>query len=196
VSALTGLTLVKEFTYRGNPEQWSNKYHFRDNPPGDAASWHVLAIDLINEEKKLYGPGTKVVQAYGYNDDAADAIAVWDYNFAAKGEEIPGTYAPTATEHATAGDQAACLEWMTTRKNSRGKWVYLRKYMHGAYASSTTPDSIGQDYGVAAQAFCDRLNPQIGAFFGGIRARTHDDTVQAAWCVLDITTGKRPKAQP
>src|SRR5262252_4640546 len=131
MATATGLTLIKEFPYRGDAtEQFSNKYWFKGQPPGDSASWLVLADDVWMHERTLFPTTVKLVHAYGYDNTDANANHVWSYDYAAAGTPPPGTLAPPVGGHLMAGDQAALVEWKTDALSTRGKMIYLRKYFH------------------------------------------------------------------
>ena len=119
MAAVTGLTLIKRFTYRGDPlEEWSNTYHFNGAPPGDAASWKVLAGDLINLERHCYDATNTVVRAYGYDSDDPTAHSVWEYNYELQGEEVAGDFVIGADGTKGSGDQAALLCGRPTRRTA------------------------------------------------------------------------------
>ena len=199
MASVTGITLVKSFTYRGKSgEEWSSKYHLRDNPPSNSALWETTARGLAGLEKVLYPASCSVVRAYGYATDNPHDPAVWVGYWADDGTPIPGTYAPAANEHPFAGDQAAVLWWQLDVKDSRGKWIYCRKYMHAGFTGETTPDVLSPEYSAALQTFADELNPNKGAYFGGIRRVKDLTPVTFGGYLPDVTTrtlkrrGKRP----
>jgi hypothetical protein len=197
MAAVTSLILTKRFTYRGDDtEEFSNRYYLRSAPPGDDASWLVLATDLANAEKAVFHPGIHIVHAYGYNDDAENAHAVFDHDFAGSGAGIAGTY--TTNGVLGSGDQAAVVSWHTDEKNARGKWIYLRKYFHGPDLSPTDHDSLEASYVSALVTFAAALSPNEGALHGGIRSRTAAPAITGRGALPYVTTrtlkrrGKRP----
>jgi hypothetical protein len=145
-------------------------------------------------------PAATYVYAYGYNDDAANAHSVWDHDYGADASPPQGTFI-TANE-TCAGDQAACVEWKTDRKNSRGKWIYLRKYFHTPTVVVGNPDVIESSHQAAYNAFASLLSPAGGAFYGGLRSRTHSDNITGQGVLQYVTTrtlkrrGKRPLPRP
>jgi hypothetical protein len=159
-----------------------------------------LANDLIAHEK-LVMPGTVTyVAAYGYNDDAEKAQAVWSHDFTVPGPPPAGTR--PAGGHTMSGDQAAMISWRTSRKNARGKWIYLRKYIHSGAISDTDIDELDTNYQILLGALVNELSPAGGAFWGGIRSRTHADNITATSVSKWVTTrslkrrGKRPLPNP
>lgn len=201
MAALTKLTLIKDFQYRDLAgEQFSNTYCLRDQPPADSASWYVLATDIIGHEKALFPSTVRYVKAIGYNDDAKDAQAVWSHDFITAGDTIPGI--GTFLGQAGAGDQAAFVWWKLDHKSTKGKSVYLRKYLHHPYVQAADPDHLDNGYITALQTFANDMAGAAPSVHGGIRART------GTWGVIDknanpwVTTrtlkrrGKRPLAHP
>lgn len=134
------LTLVKQFAYRGNDEEWSNTYFFTGDLPADAASWKTLADNVVAVEKTLYPSTTKMVRAIGHQ--AGESVAVWAYDYLAVSEEVAGTYALTNTTQ-DAGDSAQWLRWSTDLLTERGKPIYLRNYYHPGFRSTSgTADAV------------------------------------------------------
>ena len=133
------LTIVKSFSYRNAPEEWSNTYFFNGTLPASPTSWKVLADAVIAEEKNCYTSKTQVVRAIGHK--AGDSVAVWSYDYAAGSGVIPGTLVPVTGNLQQAGDAAAWLRWSTDQLTSRGKPIYLRSYFHDVYAHQEPNDA-------------------------------------------------------
>lgn len=138
-TALPSLTIVKSFTYRGAPEEWSNTFFMTGDVPADSASWKTLADAVIAEEKLCYTSKTEVVRAIGH--DAGESVAVWDYDYAAHSATVAGTLTPAAGWEQQGGDAAAWIRWATDLRTSRGKPIYLRSYFHDIYAHVVGDDS-------------------------------------------------------
>lgn len=194
MAAVTGLTLVKLFSYRGDAqEEFSNTYHFKGLPPGDDASWNVLLNDVVTQEKVLWPSTVKMSRAYGYNSDDPNAHHVFAHDYGTTGP--PGTFVPQSADHRMAGDQAACIWWKMDRLSSRGKPIYLRKYMHSGFTDQINVDNISSLYG----AQLDQYASTMKGIHGGLRSRSHDDNVVAQGHIPYATTrtlkrrGKRPK---
>ncbi len=134
------LTLVKEFQYRGKPEEWSNTYHFTGVIPGTDAEWRALAVAVHASEKTCYESGSKLVTAYGYNGLAIASVYQGDFRVGTDAL-TPGTLVGAATDNLMAGDQAGWLRGHIGA-SIKGKKVYVRKYYHGGFTSNGLPDSI------------------------------------------------------
>jgi len=201
MAAATGLVITKRFTYRGDAtEEWSNKYWLTGDPPSSSAGWKTLFDQLVNIEKACYTSASSVVGGIGYADNTPGAHAVWTVDLDVNGPVVPGTLTPVAGM-SFAGDQAGMLEWRTERKNSRGKWIYLRKYFHGGMNDSTNPDLINT-------GTHDAYTTLGAALFSGtwpgarkVRSQKQDEVLTATVGSWNVTTrslkrrGKRPKAE-
>jgi hypothetical protein len=192
-----GLTIVKRFTYRGNQEEFANEYHLTGAVPADNAAWKALTDALIVAEKTCYTAGVSVVRAYGYDSDDPHAHAVWTYDYLANTASVPGTLTSTSAVIAS-GDQAAWVRWKTSRLNSKGKVIYLRKYFHGGTIGTGTPDYITTAWATALAGLGTKLRD--GTFLDArtITARGHTDVIVGSTAATFITTrtlkrrGKRP----
>lgn len=200
MAAVTGLTLVKKFHYRDNPnEEFSNTYHFKAQPPGDDASWTVLMNDVVNHEKQVFVPNVSYVRAYGYNSDDPNAHHVFQHDFEIPGPPPLGTLT-TEGGNPTSGDQAACVQWRLNRLNKRGKPIYLRKYFHQAFVNPAEIDRLDNGYFTALGVF-GNIATGVNSVHGGLRSPTVDDVVTAYMPLSWITTrtlkrrGKRPVPQ-
>jgi hypothetical protein len=197
MAAVVGLTIVKKFTYRGNAaEEWSNQYWFDGAIPADTAAWDALEAALVAQEKTVYSNHTFVVASYGYDSDADNAHAVYVRDRSAA--PVAGTLV-TGGVPALPGDTAAMLAWKTSRVNTRGKPIYLRKYYHDVYSSGGDPgDNLMTAQRTAMNALGAKLHD--GTFIDGrkIRSRLHPEVILSHATALMVTTrtlkrrGKRP----
>ena len=150
------ITIVKSFSYRGAPEEWSNTYFFLGDLPTSSAHWKTLADNVIAAEKTLYDSNTTAVRAIGHQ--AGESVAVWSYDYAAASEEVAGTFTVGASAVPQGGDSASWVRWSTDLLTSKGKPIYLRSYFHPAYAESATDasrDLVSGAWVTAAQTFGD-----------------------------------------
>lgn len=198
MASVTGLTIVKRFTYRDDPtEEFSNTYHFKSPPPSTPAAWGTLLNSALVEEKKVFPVTTTYARAYGYDSDDPNAHHVFSWDWTLSPPAPTGSY-PGGAGLPIAGDQAACCEWLTSRLSSRGKKIYLRKYLHSGYRSTTDVDKLDGAYLTALNTYVG-LASGMNTVHGGLRSRTHDETLQAGTAIQWVTTrtlkrrGKRPK---
>jgi len=165
VAAITGVTLVKRFSYRGDAlEEFSSKYHFAGPPPGDDASWSVLVTDLKNIEAAIYTSDVTYVQAYGYNSDVYSDPHVYVKDWTVPGPPPTGSATLTGG-NPVAGDQAAVVEWKMNRLSKKGKPIFLRKYHHHGRVTASSPDQVEAGY----KAVLDTYATAVAAFHGGMR---------------------------
>jgi hypothetical protein len=147
---------VKSFTYRGQAEEFSNAYHFNETPPANPAAWRTLIDAFVAAEKLIFGPDVTFPRAYGYADSAADATVLVDY----LALSITNQGAMSATGKVAApGDAAFTVRWATSKKSTKGKNVYLRKYFHNAFIANAlvNNDTLDATQKTAAQTFADKL---------------------------------------
>lgn len=159
----TGVTLTKMFSYRGDAtEEWSNTYWFGNAAPTSDAEWLAMWQGLWSEEAQVIPSNSKLVQVYGYNDRTYKSHAVYDHPVS-PGEA--GVLIPPVAGVDFAGDQAACVQWKTNRKNSRGKWIYLRKYLHDGFVEAASPDFLEPSYHTKLLTYADAIR----TYWGGIQ---------------------------
>lgn len=147
------LTIIKQFSYRGNDEEWGNTYFFTGPEPSSDTEWKALADAVIADETAIYDSTVEVVRAIGHK--AGDSVAVWGYDYASGSGAVPGTFTGGGTGDRCSGDVAVWVRWHTDQLTSRGKPIYLRNYFHGAYAvgtSATTRDQVHADQRTALEA--------------------------------------------
>lgn len=201
MAARVGVTTVKRMSYRGDPnEEWSNTYWFTGSIPADSAAWKALVDALIVQEKTLYTGSSTFIRAYGYDSDLDTAVAVWSRDYLAAGDSVAGTALTTGGTY-PAGDQAAWVRWKTSRLNSKGKAIYLRKYYHGVPTDEDSPltaDNVLGSWATAAQAFGAKMRDASFISARTLTARKFADTLVGHNASTYITTrtlkrrGKRP----
>lgn len=193
-----GLVMIKKFTYRGDPnEYWANKYWLTGAPPQLFSDWTDLFNGFQLLEQKVYPPAVHITGGYGYNDNADGAHSVWSIDLEAQGATTPGTLAPSGT-HIMSGDQAGMVEWQTDRKNSRGKWIYLRKYFHGGGLNASQLDKIDDATLAAYTQLADELADSSNIVGRKLRSQKQIENIQSQHASEWVTTrtlkkrGKRP----
>ena len=201
MAAQCGVTLVKRLTYRGDPtEEYSNQYWFTGSVPSSSAAWKTLYDALIAQEKTVYVSEVSVVRAYGYGSDADDAVAVDSYDYLGAAAAVAGT-GTLGSGAVMNGDSAVWVRWKTSRLNSKGKAIYLRKYYHPAQAtlSNTGSDTVLPAQVTELTALGAKLRD--GSFLDGrtLTARGHSSDVLVSHLASPYVTtrtlkrrGKRP----
>lgn len=190
------ITIVKRFPYRGDTmEEFSNKYHFSGDVPGDDAAWKTLADAIIAAERPMLPASVSFVRAYGHEAGNEFAVATIDYT-APPLTPVAGTLAVSGVAKAP-GDAAFWVRWRTAHKNSRGKWIYLRKYFHGVLIGTTDGDIVATQQKAAAEAYAPKMTD--GSLPGGVKICGPQGAVAGPAAVSTYTTtrtlkrrGKRP----
>jgi hypothetical protein len=121
---------VKQFTYRGVAEEWSNGYTFAGAAPADPAAWDALFDAIWANEQKFLLPDVKRVHAYGYADP--NGVTTRGKAFTPAGAGNQGTMTLPGGAFQIPGDVAACVRFRVGQ-NSKGRPRYLTKYVHGGY---------------------------------------------------------------
>lgn len=134
------ITIVKAFEYRNDPnEKWSNTYHFSGTTPTGVAGWKALADAIIAKERTFLMDNVRFVTALGYEAGNPNAVQIIDYTVAPN-TVVTGAISGTEGDRAP-GDAAQWVRWNTGTRNSRGKYVYLRKYFHGFPLTQSDADT-------------------------------------------------------
>jgi hypothetical protein len=147
------LTIVKTFTYRGAPEEFSNTYHLTGSDPADDAAWGAIDGWLRAAERLVYTNAVKLTRIYGYNSGSDHADYVHDMSLVDDSFRI-GSLA-VGTSIPAPGDDAIWVRWPTGALNSKGRKIYLRKYFHDARLSAGGGDAVFPAQKTALQTFGD-----------------------------------------
>lgn len=156
VAATPSLRVVKQFTWKGQTRQWSNRYHFNGGLPADSAHWTTFSDAVVTAEKTCFSSGVTIVQTYGY----------------AAGSDVPvfaKTYSTTGTlaaAPATAAPQdAALVRYATTARTPKNHPVYLFNYVHDVKLAGTGLDA--QIWGTQRTALSTYAGQWISGFSDG-----------------------------
>lgn len=161
--AAPGITVVQTFTYRGAPEEWSNKFHFQGTAPSDPAGWRALADAFITLWKTTLTDVVTIVRVLCYED--TDNPAVYTYTLASFSGNVAGTIVTgSSADLLESGDVAGLLRWNTGRVSSRGKPIYLFKYLHGVMHASGSRDTWRDT--TVANTFATNVMASSGAWPG------------------------------
>lgn len=186
MATVTGLTLVKTFTYRGNAnEQFSNTYHFTSAPPTSDGQWLSVANQIVAIEQLVFPASVSFHSATGHSTDNPHDPATFSHDYTLTPPAPVGTYVPSASEFPIAGDQAAFVWWLMNYKSTKGKPVYLRKYLHAGYVENLPhPDNVGTKYAAALETYGN----QMQSIWGGLRSVSKPGGVSAHGHGTFITT--------
>lgn len=171
----------KSFTYRGQPERWSNKYHLTGATPSGPTEWDAILAALTTAEKALFTPSTTIVYASCYTSDTGPAVYTKDYTLTTP---IAGTR--TVLNSQMAGDQAAWVRWWAGQYNTRGKMIYLRKYFHGGEIAASGGDSLSSGYKTALTTFGNLMIS--GLTVAGFSGRSLADKAGHAAQTMNVPT--------
>jgi len=139
-------------------ERWSSTYHLTGATPADSAAWRTLFDLLVTQEKVCYSGTTSVVAGYGYNKvPVTGDSAIWSVDLTqSPNTPVVGTLSGTSGV-AMAGDQAGWIRWGLDRLNTKGKRIYLRKYMHGGFVGASGGDTLSTNTVTAYNAFGTKM---------------------------------------
>lgn len=163
--AAPGITVVKTFTYRGAPEEWSNTYHFHGTAPTTPTGWRALVDAFITQEKAILWNGVTITRAICYEDTTHSSV--YSYDLAAFGGVVVGTIDVTSVgARQQEGDTCYEIRWPTGRITSKSKPIYLRKYYHPALSATSPVDNISSGVKTLTDAFGSAILSASGAWPG------------------------------
>lgn len=139
--AAPGVTLLKQMTYRGVPEEWGNTYHFVGAAPSTREDWSSLVGSLITLESQILWDQVDYTRALCYEDTDDPNVQAFDVTdeFGPQSGTLNGT---TGTFEAQAGATAYMIRWDTGRMTSNGRPIYLRKYYHPGLGDPSGGDGV------------------------------------------------------
>lgn len=174
--AAASIRVVKQFVYRGQTREFSNRYHFTGSAPTNSTLWATFSDNIVLAEEACFmapiSGGCEIVATFGY----------------AGGSDVP-VYTKTYTEPGTAsftswsplpGDCAAVARYGTADRSSKNHPVYCFNYYHSisAVAGAGNQDELHAAQKSALLTYCDTW---VTGFSDGvvnhIRSRPSGDAV-------------------
>jgi hypothetical protein len=141
--ATPGFIAVYEFTYRGQPEEWSQGYHVSADYD-DAADFNAAMDDFRVYTADVLSAATYFSRFLGYHDLSPGHSH--DFVHDIRSSNLTGAMSTSGLTPCP-GDDAVWVRWKMGHLSSRGKPVYLRKYFHDCYVDEDgDPDAIASAY--------------------------------------------------
>jgi hypothetical protein len=136
------VVIVKSFTYKGNTQLWTNRYHFTNTTLPTSGQWDTLMDAIVLAEKTIIPSYVEIVEGIGYDYTTATSTNLNGDAVHTKTYSTAGTCSQTGG-HGTPGDCAFLLRYLTDARSVKNKPVYLFNYFHGAmYDASATSDDL------------------------------------------------------
>lgn len=158
--AAPGIILLKKFTWRGNSEEWSNGYHMQGDAPANDTEWLAQVEALLAIEQATLTDKCTYTRAYCY--DSYDGTTPADYIKSWEADTYPpvGTLADSSLGRQT-GVTCQLARFSTGRTNTKGKPVYLFKYLHDVVdpGGSGVEDSLWSNQLTTLAAYVAALVP-------------------------------------
>jgi len=123
VADTPSIRIVKTFDYRGNAQEFSNRYHFSGGTPTDDAEWETLADSVVDAESEVFQSNIEIIRAVGYEAGSEVPVFTKVYTTAGVGSFFGSAMCP--------GDCAALIRYATPAVSVRNHAIYLFNYYHG-----------------------------------------------------------------
>jgi hypothetical protein len=153
---ILGVAITKQMTWRGNPQEFSNVYHYQI-ANGSAQTIDDALIDrLVAIEKSIHGNGVtfKLARSWGPAENPPAT------NFTRRIKDLTGTGSLTSSG-TIYFETAVLLQWPLGRYGSKNRPQKLRKWYHCQHAHSldTTGGSVSGAPAAALTTALGNLNP-------------------------------------
>jgi len=135
-------------------EEFANDYIWAEGAPDndDTQFWTQLSTQLVQIEQQIFDASVQYTSMYGWNNTDPHEPHVFFRTFPTDAN-WQGKFVPGVGDIAGAGDQAAYIRWLGSKKSKAGKPTYFRKYPHRPWTSSTDRDKLSPDYLAALTAY-------------------------------------------
>lgn len=155
---------IKQFAYRGVPEQWSNSYHFDGTPPATDAAWNTALNALATKERAFLPASVTALRMVAYLSHGTHIEYAWGDATASFGL---GTMAAISGGIQLPGDTAFTVRARVIgRWTPKGKPVYLRKFVHAPFSTVTPADTLATAQSTACKTALDALVAGTGMTLG------------------------------
>src|SRR5678816_991810 len=135
MATMASIKVDKQMNWRGGTRIYSNRYHFTNDAPADAAKWLTFSDAVVNAEKLALCDTQSIVATHGYA--AGSDVPVYSKTYATAGQVATSGLAKQA------GEVAAIIRWSTADRTEKNHPIYLFNYYHAVAANATTtPDTI------------------------------------------------------
>lgn len=129
MATAASIKVVSQMPWRGGLRQWSNRHHFTNDAPADAAKWLTFSDLVVNAQKLCMLDTGTIVQTYGYA--AGSDVPVYSKTYTTGGSIVAtGLFKQ-------AGEVAALIRWATATRTSKNHPLYLMAYMHHVAANAS-----------------------------------------------------------
>lgn len=139
--ATVKIITVKESTWRGSREEWTNGWTFSSEDIAASAD-RLALINAVWDIEKLFtatgnGNNTVLRRAYYYNDINGTSDESWVFpNYNETGPKLPLGTGTQATSGNVPPFESCFLIKSKAGKGAKGRPVYISKFIHGALATS------------------------------------------------------------
>lgn len=148
---MASVRIVKEFTYRGQVTEFSNRYHIGVNFPSSSGAWDLLLSNIMTAEAKMWPSfadgGARVVRGVGLGPNSNIPV-----------HELVSTHdgqIPLGGIDALPGDVAAIMKCTTPDRSVRNHPIYLFSYFHAAQKNIGSPaDELATVQHTAMNTYC------------------------------------------
>jgi len=120
---LIGISIVKRVTFRGQPQEFANVYHYVVGGTPSAADVGVLIGNIVTIEKDLHSTDVTYVRASGWSAGGSPS-----QNQMLAEPNLTGT-GSQAVNSSMDRERAVLIQW-PAGVNVRGRPVFLRKWYH------------------------------------------------------------------